>query len=63
MPSGMFVVFPAWGSMCESVRASKHSSMHLSTPRASFYKSAISLTLGKHSSALPKPDGPIDLNY
>lgn len=28
-----------------------------------FYKSAISLTLGKHSSVLPKADGPIDLNY
>lgn len=28
-----------------------------------FYKSAISLTLSKHSSALPKADRPIDLNY
>lgn len=37
LPSGMFVVFPAWGQYvweCES----QHSSMHLSTPRAPFIR-------------------------
>lgn len=54
--------FPSMGAICVRVwePALQHASVY--TP-GSFYKSAISLTLGKHSSALPKADGPIDLNY
>lgn len=55
----MCAVFPAWGQYVWEP-ALQHASVY--TP-GSFYKSAISLTLGKHSSALPKADGPIDLNY
>lgn len=54
--------FSQHGAVCARVwePALQHASVYTPGP---FYKSAISLTLGKHSSALPKADGPIDLNY
>lgn len=54
--------FSQHGAVCAQVwePALQHTAIH--TPGL-FYKSAISFTLGKHSSALPKADGPIDLNY
>lgn len=54
--------FSQHGAVCVRVwePALQHASVYTPGP---FYKSAISLSLGKHSSALPKPDGPIDLNY
>lgn len=55
-------VFPACGP-CVQECESQHSIVHPSIPSAPFYKSAISLTLDKHSSALPKAEQPIDLNY